>query len=234
MSINAMNWAFQQNLPPAEKLVLLALADHHNGGTGLCIPGQKLLAEQASMSVRSVQRHLADLEERGLISRRARFRSEGRGRTSDAYSLSFVQGDNLAGNNDPLKLTKATNQDDQHDTRVVAITGREPEDKTLATSSRKKVNDGLFDKIAEVCGYDTSTLTKSARGQLNKAVKELREVGADADQVGGKAAAYKEKYPGMDLTPTALIKHWAALYVRKVEPRQSAWDTYDPPERYYS
>ena len=234
MSINAMNWAFQQNLPPAEKLVLLALADHYNGGTGLCIPGQKLLAEQASMSVRSVQRHLADLEERGMISRRARFRSEGRGRTSDAYSLSFVQGDNLAGSSSALNSTKATNQDDQHDNGVVAITGREPEDKTLATSSRKIANDGLFDKVAEVCGWDTKNLTKSSRGQLNKAVKELREVKATAEEVGGKAAAYRQKYPGIDLTPTALIKHWAALYVRKVEVKKSIWETYDPPESYYS
>ena len=232
MSINAMNWAFQQDLPPAEKLVLLALADHYNGGTGLCIPGQKLLAEQASMSVRSVQRHLSALEERGLIGRSARFRAEGRGRTSDAYSLRFFQGDNLAPRNDDLKPTKATNQDDQHDNVVVAITGREPEEKDLATSSRKPVNDGLFEKVAEVCGWDIKNLTKSSRGQLNKAVKELRDVRATSDQVGGKAAAYRKQYPGITLTPTALIKHWAALEYKPRPKRASVWDTYTPAEYY--
>jgi len=109
---------------------------------------------------------------------------------------------------------------------------------SLATPSESRKDsaktDNLFDKIAEVCGWETSNLTKSSRGQLNKAVKELRDVGATADQVGGKAAAYREKYPGIELTPTALIKHWAALYVRKVQKKASIWDTYDPPERYYT
>jgi biotin operon repressor len=128
--------------------------------------------------------------------------------------------------------TKATNQDDQHDTVVVAEPEENRKEEPIAAEPRKR--DELFEKIADVCGWELSNLTKSARGQLNKAAKELRDVGATADQVGGKAAAYKEKYPGIELTPTALIKHWAALYVRKVETKQSIWETYNPPERYYT
>jgi len=76
-----------------------------------------------------VQRHLKSLEERGLIVRTARFRGEGRGRTSDSYELR-MKGDNMSpysDQGDKSDATKATNQDDQGDTGVVAGTGREPE-----------------------------------------------------------------------------------------------------------
>lgn len=128
MSIDAVSWALNQELPPPEKLVLISLADHHNKETGVCIPGQRSVAKQTCMSVRTVQRHLKQLEKRGLIVRQARFRGEGRGRTSDAYVL---QGDNLSAMAIYPKgdgATKATNQDDQGDTVVAPITVREPED----------------------------------------------------------------------------------------------------------
>ena len=77
--------------------------------------------------------------------------------------------------------------------------------------SIRRKTDNLFDAIAKACLWDTASLTKSARGQLNKSVKELRDIGATEEQVGGKAAAYRRQYPNITLTPTALIKHWAGL-----------------------
>jgi DNA-binding transcriptional ArsR family regulator len=139
VSIEAVSWALKQNVPPPEKLVLVSLADHHNRATGLCIPGQASVGEQTCMSVRTVQRHLKSLEARGLIVRKARFRPEGRGRTSDSYIL---QGDNLTpiseSKGDKSGRTNTTNQDDQHDTVVVAITGREPEENRKIVSPRSR------------------------------------------------------------------------------------------------
>lgn len=134
MSIDAVSWALNQQLPPPEKLVLISLADHHNKDTGICIPGQESVAKQTCMSVRTVQRHLKQLEGRGLIVRQPRFRGEGRGRTSDAYIL---QGDNLT----PMfvqgvrtRTTNTTNQDDQPDTGV-GVTVREPKENRKARAT---------------------------------------------------------------------------------------------------
>jgi biotin operon repressor len=204
-----MSWAFKQDVHPGPKLVLLALADHANGQTGLCIPGQKLLAEQCSMSVKTVQRHIKALEDAGLLRREARMRGEGRGRTSDRYFL----GDNT-GLTRQVGTTKATNQDDQCDTVVVAEPEENRKEEPLADKppeSVRRKTDNLFDAVAKACLWDTASLTKSARGQLNKSVKELRDIGATEEQVGGKAAAYRRQYPNITLTPTALIKHWAGL-----------------------
>jgi len=93
--------------------------------------------------------------------------------------------------------------------------------------------DELFEAVAQACGIDWTNLTQTGRGPLNKAVKELREIGVTPDQVGGRAAAYRKTYPDAPLTPMALTKHWASLAPAKTQTRQSIWETYDPPESYY-
>ena len=206
-----MAWAFGQQVDPPAKLVLLALADHANGQTGLCIPGQKLLAEQCSMSVRTVQRHLQTLESRGLIRRESRMRGQGRGRTSDRYYLGD-QGDNPATTRQ-VTATNATNQDDQHDTVVVAEPEENRKKEPLADKPREspRKTDILFDTLAQACGINVTQLTGSSRGQLNKAVKELRDIGATEEQITDKAHAYRRQYENATLTPLALVKHWPAL-----------------------
>jgi biotin operon repressor len=107
---------------------------------------------------------------------------------------------------------------------------------TLAATppkSERRVKDDLFETIAEACGISLTGITRTARGQLNKAVKELREVGATSEQVKHKAKAYRAQYPNATLTPTALIKHWSSFAeLEKKHARPSVWDTYERPEYY--
>ncbi|MGC9539959.1 helix-turn-helix domain-containing protein [Streptomyces sp. UG1] len=85
MSIEAMAWAFRQNIPkPGAKLVLLALCDFADEAWS-CFPGQATLAEKTSQGERTVRRHLEWLEKEGFIVSRARF-SDGH-RTSNRYTI---------------------------------------------------------------------------------------------------------------------------------------------------
>lgn len=86
MSLYALSWAFEQKLPPNEKIVLLALADCENGETLRCDPKQSYIAEKASVSERQVRAMLVSLEERGLIARTRRGSTAG-GRKSDNFWL---------------------------------------------------------------------------------------------------------------------------------------------------
>lgn len=79
----------------------------------------------------------------------------------------------------------------------------------LAPAERPR--DLIFDALVEVCAIDASQLTSSARGALNKARKELVALGASDEDVRRKADAYRAAYPGISLTPSALVKHWPAL-----------------------
>jgi hypothetical protein len=85
LSIEAMAWAFRQDIPkPGAKLVLLALCDFADESWS-CFPGQATLAARTSQGERTVRRHLEWLEEAGYIISRARF-SDGR-RTSNRYTI---------------------------------------------------------------------------------------------------------------------------------------------------
>jgi hypothetical protein len=66
MSIAAMSLAWKQKIPPAMKLVLLAICDHADHH-GRCWPSVDHLAQKIGIDRRQVQRHLADLRRLGLI-----------------------------------------------------------------------------------------------------------------------------------------------------------------------
>lgn len=86
MSFEALNWAVKVKAGgPGHKAVLLALAQYADEAQS-CFPSQALLAEVTEQGVRTIQRQLAQLEDRGLIRSVARGRRGG-GRISNRYTL---------------------------------------------------------------------------------------------------------------------------------------------------
>ena len=79
----------------------------------------------------------------------------------------------------------------------------------------------VFSSLVDVFEYNINDLTKSTRGQLNKAAKELKEVGATAHDIKARAQNFILTY-GWKPTPLALVKHWADLRAPKpkVDPRE--------------
>src|SRR5690625_3421159 len=87
MSISALNWAFEQDLPHSEKSVLVALA-HRADKNGYCYPGIEMIATMTGASRRTVIRAIQGLDEKKLITRERRHRSNG-SRTSTSYTLNL-------------------------------------------------------------------------------------------------------------------------------------------------
>jgi len=100
---------------------------------------------------------------------------------------------------------------DRRETRPISNEGPVVTNDPIAAAPRERKPDPLWDTMLAVCGIDPATLTRTARGAVNKALKELREIGATPADLEAKAAAYRKTWPGMSLTPTALVKHWAQL-----------------------
>jgi hypothetical protein len=73
---------------------------------------------------------------------------------------------------------------------------------------RATVVDPLWDAVMAACGVDGQP-TPSARGAYNRAVADLRSVGADPDDVTHRASNYRARFPDAALTPPALARHWA-------------------------
>ena len=66
MSAKLMGQAFEYDLAPRLKLLLLAIADHANDD-GLCYPSQKRLAVKVACSVRQIRNLIATLVSDGLV-----------------------------------------------------------------------------------------------------------------------------------------------------------------------
>lgn len=92
MSHRATIWAIQQRgLKPATKLVLWFLCDRHNPDFG-CFPTQARLADDAEMSISSLNDHLALLERAGLIRRIRSHDPRTHRRQATRYILGFEDG----------------------------------------------------------------------------------------------------------------------------------------------
>ena len=67
MSIYAMDWAMEQDIPANDKHTLTVLALHWNQDTGQCNPGVARLAKETGRCERTIQRSLQRLAKWGLI-----------------------------------------------------------------------------------------------------------------------------------------------------------------------
>lgn len=69
--------------------------------------------------------------------------------------------------------------------------------------------DLVWDALMASCGVDSSTITDSMRGGYNRAVSELRKVGATPGEIKRRAENYQARFPDAAMTPMALAKQWA-------------------------
>ena len=93
---------------------------------------------------------------------------------------------------------------------------------TLAPPKATQKKDAVFDAVIESCGLDLSELTDTARGAANRAVKELKKVGATPEGIHARARVHLEKWPDATLTPSSLAKNYAQLGAspRKAAPKR--------------
>lgn len=94
---------------------------------------------------------------------------------------------------------------------------------------RQRARDLLWEELVKVCGADDTKMTSSERGRYNKALKQLKEVGATVEEIASKARVYRAKYSNIDITPTALAAHWSTL-----RPQPSRYKDYVPQGRTYA
>ena len=86
--------------------------------------------------------------------------------------------------------------------------GKEEEGKgSLAPTAQKR--DPLWDSIIDCWQLDTTELTKAERDRLNAAVKQLRDVHADPNEIPARRHMYALLFPTAAQTPMALVNRWA-------------------------
>ena len=90
MSTAAITWTFRiieqiDELTASQKLVLVVLADHHNGRSGQCTPSMARIGARSGLTERAARLAVRDLENLGLVVTHKR--SDKSGQTSNQYDL---------------------------------------------------------------------------------------------------------------------------------------------------
>ncbi len=227
----------RSGLPSTARLVALALSDYMSPAGGSAYPGADRLADETGLGVRTVRRDLASLVELGYLT--VAGEGGGRGRAnayaacfptpetvqdvhgsigetvqdvhgSIGETVQDVQGftpetlHHVPKNPAPRAPHLSIDLEDLVTTSTEVVTRQH--EKTLR---KQRAPDALFDALAEACQIDPADLTPSARGALNRALKDLRAVGATPDEIHRRAGQYRQMWPAVTLTPTALARHWA-------------------------
>lgn len=211
----------ESELDADTKHVALTLSLHMNERGGSCFPSLETLAKETSRSKKTVVRCLRSLRSQGWLTVRA---GGGRGRTStytavvpETVSLgnSFQEESVSLGN----RLEQETVSEGNSFPAVNGFPGKpedvRPRSKTnpnpLAPAAREPAHrrrrDPLWDALAAEVGEPA---TRSERGRLNAALAELREIGATAEQIRARCAAYRSRW-SVDLTATGLVANWTLL-----------------------
>lgn len=230
MSIRLVDLCLRTTLRPSAKLVLLAICDAASDD-GVAWPTQATLAAKASTTDRTVRNVLAELADMGVVS----WEQRGLGRANryqvhvDTLRRLAEAPDHPDRNHDAGPGGSDRNGGSGPDRKQVSGPDRKQGSGPITEPSQEpsrepspaapepvpradRRSDVLFETVAEVCGIDwRQPMTKSERGRLNRAVRELREVGATPDEVRRKAVAYRLRWPDIDLTPTALAANWTKV-----------------------
>lgn len=87
MSIQAVAWALEQDVPARAKLVLVSIANHADHRTGYCWLKAETIADEASCTPRGVYNFVGDLVRNGFIRKDLRKGEDGKQRATDYWIL---------------------------------------------------------------------------------------------------------------------------------------------------
>lgn len=178
------------------------------------------LADAASMKLSDVEKGTDKLHDLGLIEY---------DQTVEAWFVPKWNDRQFESDETTKRTTKHRSKKQQrnvpspHDVTPPETEAEDREQKTEAeplAPQAPRETDHLFEAVANACGVNwRNGMTKTARGSLNAAVKQLRDVDATPTQIFQRAGNYPTWFPDAALTPTALAKHWPQLERAKPPPQ---------------
>ena len=176
MSVRVMSYVFDLDIPPHEKFVLLAYADHADHDGGSVYPSIATIARKTSMSERTVQRITRALEEKGYL---IPCGGQKGGRNISAHwSIPMIKGDNMTPIIETERVTPVTERVTSMHKRVTPMvikgdTAMSPEPSLTIKNHQLTINNNnnVFRKYESEIGV----LTSKINDELQEAEKEYPE-----------------------------------------------------------
>lgn len=218
------NWLIEV-VTPSSVCVYLCLARYADNETYRCWPSQKEIAATLNISLSTVKRSIKELQEVGALEVHFRHRDDGSYTSSEYVLLRIdprlrVEGGGVTG--EPRSCHPSTEvvapvseQEELYPINYTQLT--KPIELDIANEQSSPADDPptpirrdlVFDSVCVACGIDQRELTKTQRGPLNRAVKELKDVGATPEMILERSMVFQALWPKIKLTPMALASRWA-------------------------
>lgn len=198
MSARALNWAWEQ-VPTSKtaKLILVALADRADDD-GVCWPSQKWLARKCRpMGVDGVRRAYASLVAEGLIVKEERIRRDD-GTLSTWMVRLPIDSQSAETPTGPVGTSA-----DAYSKNTTSTS--DEVDGTPTVQKRDLVWDALVEQFGAVADRT------QAHGKRNKAVGDLKRLGATPESIAAALKAWPKLYEGATVTDVALATHYPQL-----------------------
>jgi hypothetical protein len=214
------------DLPRNARLVAWALSNYMSSDCRHAFPGVERLAHDTSASEKTVRSQLKCLVDNGWL--RVTETSNRRGGRATEYAgtvpTSLVRATPFTGKNEPslpvkrdtlpVKTDSFTGKNDTKTGSVFTAQEDIEEDRKKSLASTA-VEAGDFrsvrDAVATACQINLTELTASANGALNAASRAIVGAGGTSAEVARRATQFRRQFPGANVTPSALAKHWPAL-----------------------
>lgn len=214
MSARALNWAWDQvpSSRPA-KLVLVALADRADE-EGVCWPSRRWLARKCQpMTVKAVGRALTTLVDDGLILKEERLRRDDG--TLGTWRIKLPV-------DTPSAQKRAVDPVPKNDHAELKNPMDTSDEVSEPASAQKR--DLVWDVLVERFGSVAERT--NAHAKRNKAVADLKRLGATAESVEAALKAWAKLFDGATATDVALATHYPQLLAaagwKDGQPRVSA------------
>lgn len=212
--------------------VYAVMQRYANSASGEVFPAVGTLAERLHRSDRSIQRALRELEEHSIIRR-----------VTDPEELEYLRSMRVGGSDFApssftylLRTTPVTDLappgdrsdgegGDISDTQSTESLSREGTSAHADATETLPLQQHMFQEMVFAWfqrPYEQMepVLTKTQRQRINAAIKELVEIGTQKGEITFAAREYRAKWPDMELTPQALVKHWHSFSEEAVVTRQ--------------
>jgi hypothetical protein len=176
-----MNWAWQQQLSPTPKLILMALADAAND-FGVCWPSVSTVATKCCVSIRTVRRVMQKLAACRLLLTEQRYRKDG-SCSSNRYRLRLEGGARLSSAPDRGDTTPGQGREGLPDTGVIPGTTIGTQKESLppqATASGAVVSKSVGSGGGELSDLEYPKAMSAA--EREEARKKLAEIPAGLAQ----------------------------------------------------
>jgi hypothetical protein len=221
VSIQAVAWALEQDMPARPKLVLVAIANHADHRTGYCWLKSDVIGDEASCSPRAVFNFVGDLIRNGYVRKAIRKSEDGKQRAND-YWIVFDR----APGEWVSERAKAPTSDEES-------TSAEPDEIEVADaiSGDPHAPGACGESTAETTA-DTSDMSPGAVGPhapacMRKSLAEPSKTNPSKKEKDGanQFAASPRKYHAPPLAPQGALHPDASkpIFVYRGTPAWDAW-----------